>query len=626
MNDDNDSRSSVEDDAAFSYEGSRNFQPEIANNSSILAENKNLIAYPVTRGGRGERNTNISPPWTRPQEKTEKGLGLSRVGRKKEEVSSIDNPPQPTTSPGAFSSSAPRPSAPKEIDVDDFQQSRILRHNKSLVVYPACRLQSPAPASSDTILPTNNQPSSNVIDVDNLQEGGVLQYYKNQVKYPRRFRASATTEEEEIEVPPTIDEEEIDVPAANEEETGVAAVPALGNNENDTLTVQRNADLEDGTLENQSISNQATTGQATVQSVEEQQENEPIPNQTTIGLVEAHEVAEEGPEELPQAVPYDSSEPQPFHLSRKQRRIAGLFVAGIGALVIVTIIAVIVSGKNKTQANAEEGSFPADAQLANGTLADQTLAPSWAPSKAQDFYGAILLDLLPNYTLRNLVDSSSPQSRAFAWTINDPGFLALEPWRLQQRFALATYFYATRGENWIPKAKVHWLNYSKHECRWSLTSCYEVRLWLSLNHQNDPTFSHPRIEEYLEEHCSWGREQCGEDDTYLHFAHLNVGSSGTIPPELAMLSSLKDIAIAYSDTTGSIPSEIGTLSSLELLALGLSHLTGAVPSEIGLAQNLKLVSILQEYSLSGTLFTELGQLTNLHTIAIAYTVSILITQ
>lgn len=422
MNIDNASNSPAGDDAPARWSGG-NSAPE-PQHDNALTKSKKAIACPTSHGARGERNVGSHHNETGydancHKENTEKkGLGL---GRKRD-----------SNIPGAYKTrgclrgnddklrgskilqkhakygvpaSSMRPVATnvKVVDVDDFQAQRsaILLYNKSLVAYPAYRSQKKTPSSA----PAQERPSD-VIDVDRLHDSLVT---------CRPGLETSTTTEDEIEVPPIMQNGDLAIPEDMEEE--IDAPPERGGRDEEYIT-----DLEGGIVE-----------------------SEPSSNEDTIGLVEAHEVAEEGSGELPQAVPYDIPEHKSVHLSKKQRRAAGGFAVGVTALVIVTIIIVLLLGKRKTQedqsGNVEGDPVPPEAQQTNETLPSESLAPSSTLSEAQDLYAEMLLDLLPNYTLGSLMDSSSPQFRAFNWTVHDPNFLVYPQWRLQQRFALATFFY-----------------------------------------------------------------------------------------------------------------------------------------------------------------------------------------
>ncbi len=67
--------------------------------------------------------------------------------------------------------------------------------------------------------------------------------------------------------------------------------------------------------------------------------------------------------------------------------------------------------------------------------------------------------------------------------------------------------------------------------------------------------------------------------------------------------------------SGQIPVELGQLTNLETLALGSNELSGQIPVELGQLTNLKTLA-LGSNELSGQIPVELGQLTNLKTLAL----------
>jgi len=54
-----------------------------------------------------------------------------------------------------------------------------------------------------------------------------------------------------------------------------------------------------------------------------------------------------------------------------------------------------------------------------------------------------VVSLLPEYSVEALEDTTSPQFMAFDWILGDPSLLAYPSWRVLQRFALVTLYYAT---------------------------------------------------------------------------------------------------------------------------------------------------------------------------------------
>ena len=86
--------------------------------------------------------------------------------------------------------------------------------------------------------------------------------------------------------------------------------------------------------------------------------------------------------------------------------------------------------------------------------------------------------------------------------------------------------------------------------------------------------------------------------------------SGTIPSELASLSTLRDLWLQNNRLTGPLPPELGNLSNLRKLGLSDNGLTGPLPPEWGKLANLHYLS-LHSNALTGTLPPAWGELANL---------------
>ncbi|CAB9530387.1 Leucine Rich Repeat [Seminavis robusta] len=90
-----------------------------------------------------------------------------------------------------------------------------------------------------------------------------------------------------------------------------------------------------------------------------------------------------------------------------------------------------------------------------------TFAPTIAPTPLESF----LLSLLPEQTITGIEDKDSAQYQAFKWLQEDPSVYDYPDWRILQRHALMTVFYATAGPTlWFNNTG--WGNYNQHECVW----------------------------------------------------------------------------------------------------------------------------------------------------------------
>ncbi|CAB9507761.1 Leucine Rich Repeat [Seminavis robusta] len=229
-----------------------------------------------------------------------------------------------------------------------------------------------------------------------------------------------------------------------------------------------------------------------------------------------------------------------------------------------------------------------------------TMMPSSAPSLSMppstEFVGYAVDNLLPNYTLSALQNSSSPQFHALQWLQNEhsPELLAnLTDERLIQRFSLATLFYATNGDLWMIRSR--WMSPTVHECDW---------------------WSHAEVL------GATPQPICNKNEAYIALLLSKNLLKGTLPPEIALLSSLEEIRFE-SDAfrpnedkrnlylSGPLPSELGLLSNLRILDVSKNALSSTIPSELfDKANSLVSIHLLENY-LTGSIPSELALSTGL---------------
>lgn len=257
---------------------------------------------------------------------------------------------------------------------------------------------------------------------------------------------------------------------------------------------------------------------------------------------------------------------------------------GIGILLLITgvgtgtVLSVLLLSRPK-----------AESQLEPST----TRLPIDAPALSMDQH---VLSLLPDYTVHPLIHNpNSPQSKAFQWLLDDPSLSTYPDWRIQQRLALATFYYSTNGRRWLNNTR--WMSYDQGECFW-----YNVfdETTTRRNLQGNPAIlfaSDPRVSE--DPHV------CNQDGTYRQLRLPNNNLRGSIPKEIALLTSLKSMLLFANPLTGTIPTEmVSNLKALEVLVLMGSQVAGALPSEIGLLSSLRGLGLLNN-QLSGPLPSEM---------------------
>lgn len=203
-----------------------------------------------------------------------------------------------------------------------------------------------------------------------------------------------------------------------------------------------------------------------------------------------------------------------------------------------------------------------------------------------------LKSVLPNFTLPQLQYDDTPQSKAFTWLIEDPNFDTFSNKRLRQRYALATFWYATHGQKWGP----NWLNISQHECSWELFMPENDKWYEGLVvRYSDHKYIHGPCTPMnyscaayrggwdcnITEHNTDDSNSFLEDeDDYLYLAMRFRELDGELPLELTMLTSLKMLQLDQTTLAGRFPSVLSELTTLENLHLYKTQLSGTIPSTL----------------------------------------------
>jgi hypothetical protein len=237
-------------------------------------------------------------------------------------------------------------------------------------------------------------------------------------------------------------------------------------------------------------------------------------------------------------------------------------------------------------ARPSESPSTAPSSSSNPSSAPST-GPSTTPSSAPTSLQVYLFDLLsaavPDSVTSILNDFNSPQAAAFEWLQPNTIRATQSDRIILQRFALATLYYSTSGDQW--RRNDGWLT-EENECLW-----YTRSLLSPCN----------KLGEYTD---------------------LNLPSNslaGSLPGELALLApSLQTISVSTNSLIGAIPTAIGQLSKLESLDLAANAITESIPSELGQLSNLLLFSIYQT-QVTGQVPTQLANLANLTELYIART-------
>ncbi|CAB9516487.1 LRR receptor-like serine threonine-protein kinase [Seminavis robusta] len=296
------------------------------------------------------------------------------------------------------------------------------------------------------------------------------------------------------------------------------------------------------------------------------------------GLIHADLVDDSEIGEIPTAEPMTTRAKRLW----KKQLCLGFSRQAIVAITIVSILllAFLLARKSSNQtpsAKQQNGAIPIPEYP--GTTASITQAPTSLWERLN----------LPEYTLRVMENPRSPQTKAYQWLSNNinksNNTQHLPVWRLKQRFALATFYYSTRGDYWVKNQG--WLDWDTNECSW------EQLQWLT------------------------GEAACADNGKLLslRFGYANNYANnldGTIPPEIALLhDSLETLSIFQNpQLKGNIPMEVGLMTRLTLLLFSTTSLSGTLPTELGQLESLEGLSI-SGRELDGTLPTQLGNLRKL---------------
>ena len=290
--------------------------------------------------------------------------------------------------------------------------------------------------------------------------------------------------------------------------------------------------------------------------------------------------------DLPSAEQIHDSEVKATTADRRRTRKAtmigflvfGLAVVLIGCPLLVTFL---LLGNNAKDGGGDRGK-------------NETFSPTQSPTLSLEEH---ILTLLPNYTLDAMRDGpESPQSLAYEWMVEDPALSTYLDWRILQRFALATFYFATGGKKYWYNS-TNWLDYGHHECDWY------AREFCSHLPSNCPPIPFPNP-------CMEQDPKNPKSGIYKYLWQWNNGLRGTLPPEIFWLTSLITTSTDVNSLLGgTLPSTIGLLSQIRVFTFGGAAFTRRIPTEIGLMTNLQ-IWVTSGSKMTGVIPTEIGLLSN----------------
>lgn len=184
-----------------------------------------------------------------------------------------------------------------------------------------------------------------------------------------------------------------------------------------------------------------------------------------------------------------------------------------------------------------------------------------------------------------LQDPNSPQSRAARWLVDEDEIFTFplnetDPEsqlrrRFRQRYALATFYFATGGEtSW--KNQGTFLSPTENECGWGDAGFGNLQV-------NCRTECSLFVIMGLNESC----DELLPVVAGLTMYQLNL--VGHVPPEIGALTLLTGLDLTGNELTGSLPSEIYNLRYLYVMSVAFNQITGSL-SETGMKALTNLAS------------------------------------
>ncbi|CAB9521394.1 Leucine Rich Repeat [Seminavis robusta] len=386
----------------------------------------------------------------------------------------------------------------------------------------------------------------------------------------------------------------------------------------------------------------------------EQEQQERLATQLEEGLPKARPVMEEdGPRQSATRWGLQEHEASQKRKYKEHLSVTANFVL-MGLCCVVVIVVAFAAASLAKNKNSDSPVVETTTSIINQTSQSsntQSTSSMWT----WDLPFAIPNNSTVNFLYHD-TQQTSAQFKAYNWMKADPYLHNYTEKRLLQRFALATFYYATNGENWtrqggettaVETNTINTLAEFTPNKTLPLPSQpppsphqYLDNSTTSINNDNAPTpmphnlIVHVNVtsEKWLSyEHseCDWfstgltspyKMPACDENGNFHHLGLTNANLQGTLPPELGLLTSLRVIGFGRNRIEGPIVTEIGNLRKLEGLHLsGGNQFTGIIPSEIGLLSDTLTAISVNENALTGKLPMELWKLSNLSLIKISRT-------
>ena len=207
-----------------------------------------------------------------------------------------------------------------------------------------------------------------------------------------------------------------------------------------------------------------------------------------------------------------------------------------------------------------------------------------------------------------LEDTSSPQYQAAEWLFTNPGLSGYTETEINQRYALATIYLATDGDNW--RLNNGWLDPERPECQWIGIGCEAQPASGRKLGQDETSASASLRGKNTNEAENKERRTQALVFVVKKVQLFELALSGPLPSEIAIMTETKDISCYGNSITGPIPDAIGDIAGLEILQLDGNLMTGTLPSSMFDLTALTKVR-LETNEFTGTVPGTISQLSNL---------------
>jgi len=222
-----------------------------------------------------------------------------------------------------------------------------------------------------------------------------------------------------------------------------------------------------------------------------------------------------------------------------------------------------------------------------------------------------------------LQNSNSSQMKALKWLESSTNNRILTEKSFLQRYALATVYFSTNGDNW--RENTGWLS-ELDECSWLSTSestCDDMGEYIKLDLQDNNLvgtlppelmiLSDTLQTVNVRKNSLSGILQSQVISNLVNLEILDLSSnsfSGVLTPEIFDATSLTRLSLFENNISSYIPTELGQLTKLNVLDLGSNKLTSTIPHTVEKLSNLVGLSLFNNM-LTGTLPEELSSIRSL---------------